>query len=262
MTPTSTDCIPEQFQFKRVKSRQVIVNFQGGTVTSDAGLTLIADLDQKLKITSRLAECFQDYRQPNRVEHSLESLVAQRVYGLVQGYEDVNDHEQLRHDPMFALAVGKIIGEGTQPVVLAGKSTLNRLEHCPEKEINRQESRYHRIGHDITAIEKLFVEWFLESYSKVRGDSAYAREEIMEWCESQVGVDYVFGLSKNPRLMTMTRETQRQARVSYEHTLQAVENFLETLFPPEEEFQEVENLVLPCVLYRRFTLCSSRYDSD
>lgn len=109
MTPTSTDCIPEQFKFKRVKSRQVIVNFKGGTVTSDAGLTLIADLDQKLKITSRLAACFQDYRQPNRVEHSLESLVAQRVYGLVQGYEDVNDHEQLRHDPMFALAVGKII---------------------------------------------------------------------------------------------------------------------------------------------------------
>ncbi|HBL60690.1 MAG TPA: hypothetical protein DDZ80_20290 [Cyanobacteria bacterium UBA8803] len=67
MTPTSTDCIPEQFQFKRVKSRQVIVNFQGGTVTSDAGLILVADLDQKLKITSRLASCFQDYRQPNRI---------------------------------------------------------------------------------------------------------------------------------------------------------------------------------------------------
>lgn len=166
MTPTSTDCIPEQFQFKRVKSRQVIVNFKGGTVTSNAGLTLIADLDQKLKITSRLAACFQDYRQPNRVEHSLSTLVAQRVYGLVQGYEDVNDHEQLRHDPMFALAVGKILGEGTQSVVLAGKSTLNRLEHCPETEINRVESRYHRIGHDTTAIEKLFVEWFLESYSK------------------------------------------------------------------------------------------------
>ncbi|HEY9833512.1 MAG TPA: IS1380 family transposase [Stenomitos sp.] len=332
MTLTSTDCIPEQFPFKRVKSRQVIVNFKGGTVTSDAGLTLIADLDQKLKITSRLAACFQDYRQPNRVEHSLSTLVAQRVYGLVQGYEDLNDHDQLRHDPMFALAVGKILGEGTQPVVLAGKSTLNRLEHCPETEINREESRYHRIGHDTTAIEKLFVEWFLESYSKaprtivldldvtddqvhgeqegaffnsyydgvcyaplyifcgkhllvaklrpsnvdpaegaleelkrvislirsrwpdvgilVRGDSAYAREEIMAWCESKVGVDYVFGLSKNSRLMTMTRETQHQARVSYEYTKQTVESFLETLFHPDEELKEVENLVLPCVLYR------------
>jgi hypothetical protein len=332
MTPTSTDCIPEQFKFKRVKSRQVIVNFKGGTVTSDAGLTLIADLDQKLKITSQLAACFQDYRQQNRVEHSLESLVAQRVYGLVQGYEDLNDHDQLRNDPMFALAVGKIIGEGTQPVILAGKSTLNRLEHCPETETNRVESRYHRIGHNTTAIEKLFVEWFLESYTKrprtivldldvtddqvhgeqegaffntyydgvcyaplyifcgkhllvaklrpsnvdpadgaleelkrvieqirsrwpdvgilVRGDSAYARSEIMQWCESQIGVDYVFGLSKNARLMRMTLETQRQARARYEHTLQTVESFLETLFHPDEELKQVENLVLPCVLYR------------
>jgi hypothetical protein len=332
MTPTSTDCIPEQFKFKRVESRQVIVNFKGGTVTSDAGLTLIADLDQKLKITSQLAACFQDYRQQNRVEHSLESLVAQRVYGLVQGYEDLNDHDQLRNDPMFALAVGKIIGEGTQPVILAGKSTLNRLEHCPETETNRVESRYHRIGHNTTAIEKLFVEWFLESYTKrprtivldldvtddqvhgeqegaffntyydgvcyaplyifcgkhllvaklrpsnvdpadgaleelkrvieqirsrwpdvgilVRGDSAYARSEIMQWCESQIGVDYVFGLSKNARLMRMTLETQRQARARYEHTLQTVESFLETLFHPDEELKQVENLVLPCVLYR------------
>ncbi|HAA32711.1 MAG TPA: IS1380 family transposase [Cyanobacteria bacterium UBA8553] len=332
MTPTSTDCIPEQFKFGRVKSRQVIVNFQGGTVTSDAGLTLIADLDQRLKITSRLAACFQDHRQANRVEHSVKSLVAQRVYGLVQGYEDLNDHEQLRHEPMFALAVGKLMGDGIKPVVLAGKSTLNRLEHCPETVTNRGESRYHRIGHNTADIEKLFVEWFLESYSKppstivldldvtddqvhgeqegayfntyydgvcyaplyifcgkhllvaklrpsnvdpadgaleqlkrvielirsrwpnvgilVRGDSAYAREEIMEWCESQVEVDYVFGLSKNSRLMTMTRETQRKARVSYEGTKQTVESFLETLFHPDEELKEVENLVLPCILYR------------
>lgn len=84
----------------------------------------------------------------------------------------------------------------------------------------------------------------------VRGDSAYAREEIMEWCESQVGIDYVFGITKNSRLMRMTLETQRQARVSYEHTLQTVESFLETLFHPSEELKEVENLVLPCVLYR------------
>lgn len=74
--------------------------------------------------------------------------------------------EQLRHDPMFALALGKIIGEGKQPIVLAGKSTLNRLEHCPETVPKRVESRYHRIGHDAAVIEKLFVEWFLESYSQ------------------------------------------------------------------------------------------------
>ncbi|MEQ8387050.1 MAG: IS1380 family transposase [Coleofasciculus sp. A1-SPW-01] len=332
MTPPLTDCIPKQFKFKPVKSRQVIADFQGGTVTSDAGLTLIADLDRKLQITSRFAACFTDYRQANRIDHSVESLVAQRLYGLVQGYEDVNDHEQLRHDPMFGLALGKIIGEGRQPVVLAGKSTLNRLEHCPETVTNRVESRYHRIGHNASAIEKLFVEWFLESYNQppkeiildldvtddqvhgeqekaffntyyngfcyaplyifcgkhllvaklrpsnvdpadgaleelkrvikqirsrwsnvgvlVRGDSAYAREEIMEWCESQVGVDYVFGLSKNNRLMQMTMETQKKARASYEHHKQRVESFLETLFNPETKFPEVENLVSPYVLYR------------
>lgn len=107
MTPPSTPCVPEQFSFGRVESRDVIVNFKGGTVTSDAGLTLIAALDQKRQITARFAACFQDYRDPNRVEHTLEALVAQRVYGLVQGYEDLNDHDQLRHDPMFALGTGE-----------------------------------------------------------------------------------------------------------------------------------------------------------
>ena len=153
MTPTSTQCIPEQFSFGRVESRQVIVNFKGGTVTSDAGLTLIAGLDQKRQITSRFAACFQDYRDPTRIEHSLNAMVAQRVYGLIQGYEDLNDHEQLRHDRMFALAVGKVIS-GTEEVVLAGKSTLNRLEQCRETVTNRAESPYHRIGHNPTAIEK------------------------------------------------------------------------------------------------------------
>lgn len=333
MTPTLTDCIPEQFKFERVKSRSVIVNFQGGTVTSDAGLTLIADLDKKRKITSRFAACFQDYREPNRVEHSIESLVSQRVYGLVQGYEDLNDHEQLRHDPMFALAVGKIIGDGTQQVVLAGKSTLNRIEHCPETVTNRAESRYHRIGHDAKAIEKQFVEFFLESYPKppreivldldvtddsvhgsqeqaffntyydgvcyaplyifcgkhllaaklrpsnvdptdgaleelqrviehirsrwgevrilVRGDSAYSREEIMKWCESQVGVDYVFGLATNSRLTRMSFDTQQKARAYYEQRKKPVVSFLEKLFHPEEDLKnEIGNLLKPSVLYR------------
>lgn len=333
MTSTSTQCIPEQFTFGRVESRPVIVNFNGGTVTSDAGLTLIAGLDQKRQITSRFAACFQDYREPNRVEHSIESLVAQRVYGLVQGYEDLNDHDQLRHDPMFALALGKVIGNGTEEIVLAGKSTLNRIEHCPETVVNRAESRYHRIGHDPKKIEKLLVEIFLESYASpprqivldldvtddqvhgtqeqaffntyydgvcyaplyifcgkhllaaklrpsnvdpadggleelqrviehlrqrwgfvrilVRGDSAYSREEIMKWCESQLGVDYVFGLSQNSRLLKMTLNTQQKARDCYEQNKQTVVSFLEELFHPEEDLnKEAENLLKPSVLYR------------
>jgi len=109
MTPTKTDCILEQFKFEGEKSRPIVVNFKGGAVTSDAGLSLIAELDRKRQITSRLAACFKDYRESNRIEHSIESLIAQRIYGLIMGYEDLNDHEELRHDLMFALAVGKII---------------------------------------------------------------------------------------------------------------------------------------------------------
>ncbi len=148
MTPQKTYCIPEQFKFEQVKSCPVVVNFKGETVTSDAGLTLIAELDRKQQITSRLAQCFKDYRDVNRIDHSVESLIAQRIYGLIMGYEDLNDHEELRHDPMFVLALGKIIGSEKEPPVLAGKSTLNRLEHFPETVSSRAESRYHRIGHD------------------------------------------------------------------------------------------------------------------
>ncbi|MHC5719448.1 MAG: transposase, partial [Nostoc sp.] len=153
MTPNKTDCIPEQLKFEPVKSCPVVVNFNGETVTSDAGLTLIAELDRKREITSRLAACFKDYREQNRIEHSVSSLIAQRVYGLVMGYEDINDHEELRHDPMFALVLGKIIGSVKEPAILAGKSTLNRLEHCPEDVPSRANSRYHRIEHEAEAIE-------------------------------------------------------------------------------------------------------------
>lgn len=166
MTPTPDARTPKQFKFSGQKSRPIVVNFQGGAVTSDAGLSLIAEIDRKLEITSKFAQCFQDYRQLNRVDHSIESLIKQRIYGLVMGYEDLNDHEELRHDQMFALALGKKIGRENEPVILAGKSTLNRLEHCPEDVELRAESRYHKIGHSPEKIESLFIKLFLESYSK------------------------------------------------------------------------------------------------
>ena len=166
MTPSKNDCIPEQFIFEQVKSCPVVVNFSGKPVTSDAGLTLIAELDKKREITSRLAACFKDYREPSKVLHPINSLIAQRVYGLIMGYEDINDHETLRHDPIFALAVGKVVNSEQESITLAGKSTLNRLEHCPENISSRADSRYHRIEHDTNKIENLFVELFLESYRK------------------------------------------------------------------------------------------------
>ncbi len=121
MTPTLTDRTPKQFKFSLGKSRSIVVNFQGGRVTSDAVLSLITEIDRKLQITSQFAQCFQDYRKPNRIDHSIERLIAQRIYGLVMGYEDLNDHEELRHDPMFAIALQKRIGIEDEPVVLAPK---------------------------------------------------------------------------------------------------------------------------------------------
>lgn len=147
MTPVLTDRTPKQFKFSVEKSRPIIVNFQGGAVTSDAGLSLITEIDRKLQITSKFAQCFQDYRKPNRIDHSIENLIKQRIYGLVMGYEDLNDHEELRHDQMFAIALGKRIGLESEPATLAGKSTLNRLEHCPEDVEQGADSRYHKIGH-------------------------------------------------------------------------------------------------------------------
>jgi hypothetical protein len=104
MTPILTDCIPEQFNFGRVKGRNVIANFKGGTLTSDGGLVLVAELDKKRQITARFAECLSAHRHQGYVEHSVADLVAQRTYGLIQGYEDLNDHERLRFDPVFAIA--------------------------------------------------------------------------------------------------------------------------------------------------------------
>jgi Transposase DDE domain group 1 len=333
MTPTSTDRIPKQFTFEREKLPPVVVNFQGGHVTSDAGLSLIAEIDRKLQITSRLAECFQDYRKLNQISYPIESLIAQRIYGLIMGYEDLNDHEELRHDPMFALALGKRIGKENEPATMAGKSTLNRLEHCPENVEQGADSRYHRIGHSPEEIESLFVNIFLESYSKeprqiildldvtddlvhgnqeqvffntyyagycyaplyifcgkhllaaklrpsnvdpaagalselqrvikqirtqwnnvqilVRGDSAYSREDIMSWCESRTGVDYVFGLAQNSRLIKMTNATQNKAKEEFEQKLSTVVSFLETLFIPDEQLQQqASELIDNSIWYR------------
>jgi hypothetical protein len=166
MTPILTECIPEQFSFGKVKGRNVIANFKGGTLTSDGGLVLVAELDKKRQITARFADCFSDHRHQGYVEHSLVDLVAQRIYGLIQGYEDLNDHEKLRSDPVFAIALGKLSQNESESVLLAGKSTLNRLEYCPETVTDQTEARYHRISHDPKAIERLLVELFLESYRK------------------------------------------------------------------------------------------------
>ncbi len=97
MNPNLKDNISNELEFRRIKGRKLIVNFEGGRITSDAGIVWIAELDKKLKITAKFAECFQDYRHSSYVDHSLNQLLAQRVYGILLGYDDVNDHDKLRH---------------------------------------------------------------------------------------------------------------------------------------------------------------------
>ena len=166
MTPSSTEHISHQLNLGKTKGKKVIANFDGGRITSDAGIVWIAELDKKLKITARFAEAFQDYRNSSYVDYSLHQLLAQRVYGIILGYEDVNDHDKLRYDPALAIALEKLNFIESTSGILAGKSTINRLEYCPETIFNQGESRYHRIEHQPKTIERTFVEIFLDSYEK------------------------------------------------------------------------------------------------
>ncbi len=107
MTPSSGQKIEHKLNFGKVKGKEIIADFSGGRITSDAGIVLIAELDKKLKITERFAECFSDYRKLSYVDYSVHQLVAQRIYGLVLGYEDVNDHDKLRHDRFLSYSLRK-----------------------------------------------------------------------------------------------------------------------------------------------------------
>jgi len=286
MTPTNTECSAEKYSFGQLDRRQVVADFSGGQLTSDGGLSLVAQIDRHFRISERVAECFTDYRDPARVQHQLKDLVAQRLYGLVQGYEDLNDHEMLRHDPMFGIAVGKLDSEHERCAPLAGKSTLNRLEQAMHVATDLSEERYVKLCINPEEMEKLLVAVFIEQMGKepkqiivdldvsndpvhgnqdqaffngyydqvcyaplfifcgrhllaaklrpsnvdpaagaleelqriiaqirrdwadavivVRGDSAYGRDDIMRWCESQAQVEYVLAYPSNERLRTLT----------------------------------------------------------
>jgi len=273
-----TECSRNLFGFEAVEGRQVVAAFDGGQVTSDAGALLLGAANRALGLVRRLVGCFTDGRAPELVEHTVETMLMQRIGGIALGYEDLVDHDELRHDPVLATLVGKLEARRADCAPLAGKSTLNRLEHAPL----RPDDRYHKIGHDPAAIEGLFVELFLEAHRTrpeeiildldatddplhghqegrffhgyydcycylplyvfcgrhllaaklrrsnidasagakdevarlvgqirarwprvkivLRADSGFAREELMAWCETN-GVDYVFGLARNERLV-------------------------------------------------------------
>ena len=157
-----TECSADLFGFARVEGRAVVAAFDGGMVTSDAGALLLGSTDRAIGLVSRFAGCFQDDRSAGQVEHRIETLVGQRVFGLALGYEDLNDHDQLRHDPILAVLAGKLAARRSDCAPLAGKSTLNRLEHAPLA----GPTRYHKIGHDPEAIERLLVDLFLQAHAK------------------------------------------------------------------------------------------------
>jgi hypothetical protein len=277
MTPMQTECSADLLGFTAVAGREVVADFDGGAITSDAGSLLLRAADGAIGLLDRFARCFDDTRRADLVEHTVATLVAQRVFGIALGYEDVNDHDALRHDPMMPVLVGKLEPRRKGCAVAAGKSTLNRLERS-----RLQPSRYHKISRNPAAIERLLVDVFLEAHETapgtivldldatddpvhgnqegrffhgyydcycylplyvfcgrhllaaklrpasldaaagaerevarivrqirrcwpkvriiLRADSGFAREALMAWCEAN-GVQFVFGLQKNARLL-------------------------------------------------------------
>ena len=146
--------------FDPVGARAVVADFSGGTLSTDGGVLLLRQIDRGLGLTRRLATCFHDQRDPDWVDHTVEELLAQRIHGLALGYEDLNDHEQLRRDPLLAVACGKPdpLGQDRflpqfRGVALAGPSTLNRLELS-----NNQKSRCHKLPHEPARVEACLLE--------------------------------------------------------------------------------------------------------
>jgi hypothetical protein len=154
-----TECNADLFGFTPVEGRAVVAAFDGGKMTSDAGALLLGATDRAIGMVERFADCFADSRAPQLIEHTVRTLVGQRVFALALGYEDLVDHDELRHDPTMAVLAGKLAARRQDCAPVAGKSTLNRLElGGPEL------TRYHRIGWDGAKIEALFVALFLEAY--------------------------------------------------------------------------------------------------
>ncbi len=165
----TTECTQLAFDFHPLGRREVVARFDGGRITSDAGGLLLREAERATGIIQRFAACFTDYRDSDLIEHTINDLVAQRIYGLALGYEDLNDHDELRHDPLLAVLVGKTdpLGQnrlrpGDKGKALAGKSTLNRLELTPVRASRK--SRYKKITVNRRAVQDLFVDVFLDAH--------------------------------------------------------------------------------------------------
>ena len=157
-----TECRQDSLDFASVGSRKVTAAFDGGAITSNAGALLLREADRAIGLSRQVAACFKDGRRQDRIEHAVETLVAQRIHGLALGYEDLNDHDELRHDPVLGLLSGKVEAKRSDCAALAGKSTLNRLEHAPRAE----DDRYRKLSLDEEAMTRLFVSLFLNGQER------------------------------------------------------------------------------------------------
>src|SRR5436189_3398388 len=156
-----TECSADLFGFAPVEGREVVAAFDGGAIPSDAGALLLGAADHAIKLTERFAACFHDARRQHLIEHEVATLLGQRVFGIALGYEDLNDHDELRHDPVMAILAGKLEARREDCAPVAGKSTLNRLE------LSRPEAtRYHKIAHDAAAIVELLVDLFIKTHKQ------------------------------------------------------------------------------------------------
>jgi Transposase DDE domain group 1 len=298
-----TECSPDLFGFAPVEGREVVAAFDGGAITSDAGALLLGATDRTIRMMDRFGACFDDARRQHLIEHEVVTLIGQRVFGIALGYEDLNDHDELRHDPMMAVLAGKLEARREACAPVAGKSTLNRLE------LGRlQPSRYHKISHNPIAIKRLVVDFFLEAHEHapseiildldatddpvhgeqegrffhgyydcycylplyvfcgrhllaaklrsasvdaaagavnevarivaqirrrwphvrilLRADSGFAREELMAWCEAN-GVQFLFGLQKNDRLIVEIASELERAEAKSRRTGKPARSFKE-----------------------------------
>ena len=155
-----TECTQDSFEFEAYFSRRVTAKFDAGMLSADGGGLLLRQTEKRIGLLKRLAGCFTDCRRADRVEHRLGEMLAQRTYGLALGYEDLNDHEQLRHDPLLAVMAGKKeVGQA-----LAGKSTLNRMELSPAGDGLKE--RYSKVDDSAAAIDQLLVTLVEESQAR------------------------------------------------------------------------------------------------
>ena len=314
-----TECYADLFGFAPVEGRQVVASFDGGAITSDAGGLLLGATDRAVNLIGRFGRCFRDARRPEFIEHAVRTLVGQRVFGIALGYEDLTDHDVLRHDPTMALLVGKLKAKRKNCAPAAGKSTLNRLELSTSTA-----RRYHKISHDGDAIEALFVDLFLEAHQRapgqiildldatddpihghqegrffhgyydcycylplyifcgdhllaarlrrsdidayagsieetarivaqirkrwpkvrilLRADSAFAREDLMAWCEKN-RVDYLFGLAKNDRLVGEIEAELDSARKQSRRTEKPARRFKDFMWTTRESWSRRRRVV-------------------